>query len=257
MSLLLDRAIASLQAHHDDLALLVPTLTDEQLAGPSGASEWTVAQVLSHLGSGAEISRRPIAAASGQPFDDEDNQSVWARWDGSTPREQADGFVRHDARYLETLAALTPEQRESLSIDMGFLPAPVPLLVAVGMRLNEVAAHAWDVKVGLDPAATLDGAAAEVLFELFAGDLAFLLGFSGKADQLVGATTLAVPGGTIAISDAVRVATGPGETTATFDGPAEAVVRLLSGRLRAPYDAGVSVTGDVTLDELRAVFPGY
>lgn len=256
-ALLLDRAIASLRAHHDDLALLVPTLTDEQLAGPSGAAEWTIAQVLSHLGSGAEISRKPVAAAAGIPFDEEDNQSVWARWDGSTPREQAEGYVRHDARLLETLEALAPEQRATLSVDMGFLPAPVPLLVAVGMRLNEVAAHAWDVKVGLDPAASVDGAAAEVLLELFAGDLGFLLGFSGKADRLVGTTTVGYPGGALVVTDAVSVTTGPVDATATFDGPQEAVLRLLTGRLKAPYDAGVSVSGNVTLDELREVFPGY
>lgn len=257
MSLLLDRAIASLRAHHDDLALLVPTLSDEQLAGPSGASEWTLAQVLSHLGSGAEISRKPVAAASGQPFDEEDNQSVWARWDGSTPREQATAYVEHDARYLATLDALTPEQKATLSVDLGFLPAPVPLAVAVGMRLNEVANHAWDVKAGLDPDARVDSAAAEVLLELFAGDLAFLLGFSGKADRLDRPATVAVPGGAIVIGDAVAVTTGPVDATATFEGPQEAVVRLLSGRLRAPYEGGVKVRGDVTLDELRLVFPGY
>jgi uncharacterized protein (TIGR03083 family) len=214
-------------------------------------------QVLSHLGSGAEISRKPLAAASGQPYDEEDNQSVWARWDGSTPREQATAYVEHDARYLETVEALTPEQRAGLSVDLGFLPAPVPVAVAVGMRLNEVANHAWDVKAGLDPDARVDGAAAEVLVELLATDLAFLLGFSAKADQLGRTATVAVPGGAIVIGDGVSVTTGPVEATATFEGPQEAVVRLLSGRLRAPYDAGVSVTGDVTLDDLRRVFPGY
>ena len=34
-------------------------------------------------------------------------------------------------------------------------------------------------------------------------------------------------------------------------------MRLLSGRLGAEHAAGVSVTGNVTLDELRKVFPGY
>ena len=52
------------------------------------------------------------------------------------------------------------------------------------MRLNEVAQHAWDVVVGLDPAATLDPEAAEVLLDLFAGPMGFLLGFSGKPDAL-------------------------------------------------------------------------
>jgi uncharacterized protein (TIGR03083 family) len=256
-ALLLDRAIASLRAHHDDLALLVPTLTDEQLTGPSGASEWTLAQALSHLGSGAEISRKPIAVAAGLDANSEDNQAVWARWDGSSPQQQAAALIEHDRAYVETVEALTAEQKAGLSIDLGFLPAPVPLVVAVGMRLNEVANHVWDVKAGLDPQATVDGAAAAVLLELFADPLSFMLGFSAKADQLAAPTTLAVPGGAIVVTDSVSVTTGPAEATATFDGPQEAVVRLLTGRLRPPYDAGVSVSGNVTLDDLRAVFPGY
>ncbi|WP_244928366.1 maleylpyruvate isomerase family mycothiol-dependent enzyme [Nocardioides sp. W7] len=254
---LLDRAITSLRAHHDDLATLVPTLTDEQLVGPSGASEWTLAQVLSHLGSGAEISRRPIAVAAGLDVTAEDNQAVWARWDGSTPQEQAAAYVEHDRAYIETVESLTDEQKAGLSIDLGFLPAPVPLSVAIGMRLNEVANHVWDVKVAVDPAARIDAEAAAILVELFAGDLSFLLGFSAKADQLDGSVTVAFPGGGLAIADSVTVTTGPVVAAATFDGPQEAVVRLLSGRLRPPYDAGVGVTGDVSLDDLRKVFPGY
>ena len=65
MTTLADRTIAALRTTHDDLAALVPGLTDEQLAGPSGASEWTVAQVLSHLGSGAEIGLATLETALG------------------------------------------------------------------------------------------------------------------------------------------------------------------------------------------------
>ena len=32
---------------------------------------------------------------------------------------------------------------------------------------------------------------------------------------------------------------------------------LLTGRLKEPYAAGVTVDGNVTLDDLRRVFPGY
>lgn len=50
----------------------------------------------------------------------------------------------------------------------------------------------------------------------------------------------------------------PGETsTATFHGSAGAAVRLLSGRLGPKHSAGLNVDGNVTLDELRRVFPGY
>lgn len=255
---LLDRAVAALRRHHDQLAELVPDLSDDdQLTGPSGASEWSVAQVLSHLGSGAEISRKPIARAAGLELTEEDNQSVWARWDAATPRQQATSYVVHDRAYVEAIESLSAEQRAGLSVDLGFLPAPVPLTVAIGMRLNEVANHAWDVRVALDPAARVDAEAAEVLVELFADELSFLLGFSSKPDQLDGPATIAIPGGAIVVGDAVALTTDAVQPTATFEGAQEAAVRLLSGRLRPPYDAGVRVTGGVSLDELRRVFPGY
>lgn len=252
-----DRAIAALRANHDTLAALVPSLTEDQLAGPSGASEWTVAQVLSHLGSGAEISRKPIATAAGKRVEAEDNESIWARWNASSPAEQASGFVQHDAAYLDTVEALSAGQRDALSVDLGFLPQPVPMTVALGMRLNEVANHAWDVRVGLDPSAGVDPDAADLLLELFGGPLAFLLGFSGKADQISQPVRVAIPGGGIEITDTVTVTSELDEPTATFEGPAEAAVRLLSGRLGDEHAAGVSVSGNVTLDELRKVFPGY
>ncbi|WP_297622368.1 maleylpyruvate isomerase family mycothiol-dependent enzyme [Nocardioides sp.] len=252
-----DRAVAALRANHDTLAALVPTLSEEQLARPSGATEWTVAQVLSHLGSGAEIARTPIATAAGQQVEPEDNQSIWARWDASSPTEQAAGFVTHDAAYLDTVEALDPGQHDSLTIDLGFLPQPVPLVVALGMRLNEVANHAWDVRVAFDPSASVDADSAELLVELFRGPLAFLLGFSAHADQIERDVRLAIPGGSIEITDTVTVTGVSDAPTATFEGPTEAVVRLLSGRLSAEHAADVNVSGNVTLDQLRKVFPGY
>ena len=257
MTTLVDRTIAALRANHDALAALVPTLSEEQLTSASGATEWTVAQALSHLGSGAEITRKPIATAAGQEVEVEENQSIWGRWNALSAAEQAAGFVKHDAAYLDTVEALSTVQRDSLMIDLGFLPEPVPLLVALGMRLNEVANHAWDVRVGVDPSATVDPESAELLVELFRGPLAFLLGFSAKADAIEREVRLAIPGGALEITDAVTVTDSVDHPTATFEGPAEAVVRLLSGRLGPEHAAGVSVTGSVTLDELRKVFPGY
>lgn len=252
-----DRVVAALSANHDTLAALVPTLSEEDLQSPSGATEWTVAQALSHLGSGAEIGRKPIAAAAGEQVEAEDNQSIWARWNAASPADQAAEFVKHNAAYLDTIEALSSEQREGLLVDLGFLPEPVPLLVALGMRLNEVANHAWDVRVGVDPHATVDTESAQLLVELFGGPLAFLLGFSTKPDELEQEVRLDIPGGALEITDAVTVSGPIDHATATFDGPAEAVVRLLSGRLRPEHSADVRVTGNVTLDELRKVFPGY
>ena len=256
MSQLVDRTITALRSEHDVLAGLVRTLTDDQLVATSGAAEWTVAQVLSHLGSGAEIGRAPIARAAGETVVVEDNQAIWARWDASAPRAQAEGFLEHNGRWLEMVEAFTSEQRSSLTVDLRFLPEPVPLLTALGMRLNEVANHSWDVRVALDPHAGVDADSAEVLVELLAGPVGFMLSFVAKPAELEGPVSVAIPGAGLVIDNTVTVVNHLESPSATFNGPAEAFIRLVSGRLKPPHDNGVTVDGNVTLDDLRRVFPG-
>ena len=257
MSQLVDRTITALRAEHDTLAGLVSTLTDDQLAATSGAAEWTVAQALSHLGSSAEIGRAPIARAAGQTVAAEDNQTIWARWDTSAPRAQAEGFLEHNSRWLDTVEAFTPEQRSALTVDLGFLPEPVPLATALGMRLNEVANHSWDVRVALDPHAGVDAVSAEVLLDLLAGPVGFMLSFIAKPAELAGPVSVAIPGAGVVIDDTVTVIDHLESPSATFNGPPEAFIRLVSGRLKPPHDNGVTVKGNATLDDLRRVFPGY
>ncbi|MFL6123886.1 maleylpyruvate isomerase family mycothiol-dependent enzyme [Actinophytocola sp.] len=257
MSQLVDRTVTALRREHDMLAGLVRSLDDDQLAVGSGAAEWTVAQVLSHLGSGAEIGRAPIARAVGETVAGEDNQTIWARWDASAPRAQAEGFLEYNGRWLETVEALTPEQRSSLTVDLGFLPEPVPLLTALAMRLNEVANHSWDVRVAFDPHAGVDADSAAVLVDLLAGPLGFMLNFLAKPAELTDPVSVAIPGGGLVIDDAVTVVDHLESPSATFNGPAEGFVRLTSGRLKAPFDKGVTIDGSVTLDDLRRVFPGF
>src|SRR3954447_1039922 len=105
MTTLADRSITALRSVHDQLAAIVPTLTDSQLTGPSGASEWTLAQVLSHLGSGGEITLVTYQAAldgieaPGQDF----NETVWDRWNALSPQEQAGGVIARSAAVVEFL----------------------------------------------------------------------------------------------------------------------------------------------------------
>jgi uncharacterized protein (TIGR03083 family) len=259
MTELTDRIIASLASHHTTLATVAEHLRDDQLTAPSGASEWTIAQVFSHLGSAAELGLPPLAAAvSGEPTPARDNQAVWDRWNAMPPGEQATGFVEHHARLVEFLTGLTPEQRDSARVDLGFLPEPVPLSTAVGMRLNEVAQHGWDVRVGLDPSATLDADAAVILLELYSGELGFLLGFAAKADALDEPTEVEIGDYALVVGDSVEVRAGQTAPTAKFEGQPEAAVRLMGGRLTpARTPEGVRVAGNVSLDQLRRVFPGY
>ncbi len=257
MTELADRAIAALHVEHDVLVALLANLDRDQLDSPSGADGWTVAQVLSHLGSGAEIGRAPIARAAGESVELEDNGTIWARWDAASPADQAIGFVEHNTRWLETVEALTPAQRSSLTVDFGFLPEPVPLVTALGMRLNEIANHAWDVRVAFDPGAEVNADSAVVLVDLFAGPLGFLLGFYAKPAELSESAVVAVPGGGLVIEDGVTVVGGLESSSATFHGSPGAFIRLLSGRLKEPHGEGVTVEGNVTLDDLHRVFPGF
>jgi uncharacterized protein (TIGR03083 family) len=262
MTTLADRTIAALRTIHDELADLTPGLSDAQLSGPSGAAEWSIAQVLSHLGSGSEIALAGLSATvDGTPAPGQDfNQGVWDRWNALKPQDQAEGFLEHDARLVTAYEALTTEQRETLEIDLGFLPAPLPVASVAGMRLNEAAQHSWDVRVALDPAAAISGEQAQLLAEHLAGSLAFMTGFIGKADALPAPAVVDIEGSGfgIVIADGVSLSDAAPTPTATFVGPLESAIRLIGGRLGTTYTpAGVEVTGALTLDDLRTVFPGY
>jgi uncharacterized protein (TIGR03083 family) len=258
MSELVDQTIAELRANHDRLAAFVAELTEVQLKAQSGAAQWSVADVLSHLGSGAEIQHHTVSrAVSGDSGDALVNQEIWDRWNALPPVEQAAGFVASDERLVSLFESLTAEQWSSVQVDLGFLPAPVSLATPLAMRLNEQTLHGWDARVGVESNAGLSDEAAVLVLQHYTDTMSFMLGFIGKADVLDRSVRLAVGDRVIAIEDAVGLEDG-GEATATYDGPLESVVRLLAGRLSPEHTpAGVRVTGNVTLDELRRVFPGY
>jgi uncharacterized protein (TIGR03083 family) len=258
-----DATISALRSTHDELAAVVRGLDDEQLLAPSGAAEWPVAQVLSHLGSGAEIGLATLRAATGAGESPGDgfNQSVWDRWNAMSPREQAEAFVESDEALVAAYEALTTEQRADLQVQLGFLPRPLPLAALAGMRLNEAAQHSWDARVALDDGAAIADDTASLVVEHYAAGLGFLLGFIGKADALSepAHVTLGDLGLSLSVTDTVALAPTDGvQPTATFTGPPDAVARLLSGRLSPRWTPdAVSVTGNVDLDDLRRVFPGY
>ena len=264
MSELADRTIDAVHLTSERLARLVGTLTDDDLATRSGASEWTVAQVLSHLGSGAEITLATLRAAqAGTERPGDANQAVWARWDAMSPREKADGYLRAAGELDRAYAELDPAQRSSLRVPMAFLPEPADVDLFTGMRLNEAAIHAWDVEVAFDRAATIPDDVAAVLVEQYRGPLAFLLGFAGKPQELDGPATLTVratsPDMTLGLTlaDQARLTDAPERSDGELHLPAEALPRLLTGRLReADEERGVRADGAVSLDDLRRVFPG-
>ncbi|BCY11405.1 maleylpyruvate isomerase family mycothiol-dependent enzyme [Actinoplanes sp. L3-i22] len=262
MTTLAGRTIAALRSEHDTLAGTVPSLTTDQLTGPSAASEWTVADVLSHLGSGAEITLGGLRAALGETEKPGPgfNQGIWDRWNALSPQDQAAGWLASDEALVAALESIPEDRHEDLKVDIGFLPEPLSLASFAAMRLSEVVLHNWDVRAGVDPAAALSDESAQLLAEHLSAGISFLLGFIGKpaAERESAVVEVAKTPYRIVLDDQARLTTEDVPATATFDGPLEAVIRLIYGRLAPQYTpAGTDTTGNISLDELRTTFPGF
>jgi uncharacterized protein (TIGR03083 family) len=258
-----DETIKALRSGHDDLAALVRGFTADDLARPSGAAKWDVSQVLSHLGSGAEISLAILDGALGgtSNLGGDFNQRVWARWDAMSREERAEGFLNASESLLRRYEGLDAPTRESLRIDLGFLPAPVDLATAGGLRLNEFTHHTWDVKVAFDPGAALAPEATPLLFD----QVAMLIGFLGRPAEL-GDRPVTIAVNTTSpdrsfgldVGEAVTIVESPGSPDAVLTAPAEWWLRLVVGRHAPEHTpAAVELTGSITLDDLRRVFPGF
>ena len=145
--------LAALESSVARLASLVQGLPPEQLKDQSYASQWSIADVLSHLGAGAVIMRRGIdAAASGDAVEDGFNQLVWDEWNAKTPDAKASDALVADRALVDRLRATTDDERASFKFSLG------PMVLAydrfVTLRLSEHVLHTWDIEVALHPDAT-------------------------------------------------------------------------------------------------------
>jgi uncharacterized protein (TIGR03083 family) len=228
------------------------------LEGPSYCSEWTVAQVFSHLGSGAEIFARVFAAAAsgGAAPGREDFSPIWEAWNAKGPTQQARDYVTANSALLDQLERLDDGTLAGMSLDI--FGATRDTAGLVRMRLNEQVLHAWDVAVALDPA--------EELFALAVPEiLAALPAIAGWAGKATGAThDVAVhtvdPSADFLLSIgehvSLRPGAGDGEHAARLELPAAALIRLVYGRLDPDHTPQGVGAADVEMDDLRAAFPG-
>jgi uncharacterized protein (TIGR03083 family) len=249
---------AVLTASHDRLAAALGNLTLDQATTQSYDDEWSVAQVASHLGSGAEIFRLHIAAgAHGEPAAENDVYvPIWDAWNAREPLDQVRDAVATGAAFLGDVAALTDDERERWHLDLWGMSLDLSGVLA--LRLNEHALHTWDVVVTFDPAATVPEDATTYVLEA----LPMVAGWAGKPSE----EQVSVEVRTTSPERAFHLDVGPGgvrlspslddTAAATLTLPAEAFVRLVYGRLD-PDHTPASVTADgVDLDLLRTVFPG-
>jgi uncharacterized protein (TIGR03083 family) len=124
----------------------------------------------------------------------------------------------------------------------------------LGMRLSEHATHTWDIAVALDPAARIAPDAVDLLIDTAPR----MAGFIGKKAQAPATIAVAVTGPerafTLDTGGVSVLPAGEETTTASVALPAEAFIRLLSGRIGE--GAEVEASG-VTVAELKSVFPGF
>jgi uncharacterized protein (TIGR03083 family) len=248
--------IRALRGSHDRFAALVSPLDDTAIEGPSYDDDWTIAQVASHLGSQAEIFGLFLdaglsgqAAPGGEAF-----PPIWDKWNSRTPALQVADSVRANEEFVTRVEGLSESERAAFALAAFGLE--LDLSGMAGMRLGEHALHTWDVAVALDPTA---GVAADAT-DLLVDSLPAMAARTGKAAE--NGRTVVIE--TVEPARKFVLTTGPEVTLAVGDGsapadvrlPAEALVRLVYGRLDADHTPA-GFADEAVLAELRQVFPGF
>jgi len=253
--------IAALRHSHERLASLVRAVSEDFLTSRSYCTDWSVAQVLSHLGSGAEIALMMLdSALSGEPMDRSGFAPIWDAWNAKTPAQQAAGCLPADEAHISRLEGLTGAELDSINVD--FFGMQLDAAGVVRLRLSEHAVHTWDVAAAIDPEAVV----APDAVALLTGHLPWLAERTGRpGDQPL---RVRLRGSNpdldllLEVADKVTLAPWQAEGTGPVDGEigmsTEGLLRLFYGRLDAGHTPPATVTGaPALLDQLRAVFPGY
>jgi uncharacterized protein (TIGR03083 family) len=250
--------LATLHASHDRLAAALGNLTADQATTQSFCDDWSVAQVASHLGSGAEIFRLHLAAgAKGEEAMENDAfPPIWDAWNAKAPLDQVRDALATDAAFLDDVDALTDDERERWHLNLFGMEQDLSTFLQ--LRLNEHAVHSWDVIVSFDPTATLPDDATTYVVDSLAG----VVGWAGKPAK----AQVSVEVRTTSPERAFHLVLGPGGAAlkpslddtdaAELLLPSEAFVRLVYGRLDPEHTPGTVVARGIDLDLLRTAFPG-
>ncbi|HZZ97290.1 MAG TPA: maleylpyruvate isomerase family mycothiol-dependent enzyme [Jatrophihabitantaceae bacterium] len=251
---------AALDDSHDRLVAALSPLDPEQVAAPSYDDGWTIAQVASHLGSGAEIFALFLeAGVAHTPAPGADAFGpVWDQWNAKTATAQAADAVIADAAFLDRLDTLSADEQQQWRLDM--FGSEQNLTGLLQMRLGEHALHTWDIVVALDAHARVSAAATRLLIDAVAG-IVDRAGKPATSPRRVHVTTtdperafhldIDSDGARLSPTDA-----GGDDGDGRLQLPAEAFIRLVYGRLDPAHTPAAAVADGVSLDELRSTFPG-
>jgi uncharacterized protein (TIGR03083 family) len=251
--------ISVLRASHGNLADAVAALGPGRATDQSYCRDWSVAQVLSHLGSGAEISLLTLRPRSAKASPRAGRfPPIWDRWNAKAwpTRSPTAGRRRGAHRRLEQL---TGDQLDGIKVSL--LGMDLDAAGLIGLRLGEHTMHTWDVAVIANPDARLPADAVDLLIDNVARFLGPRL---GKPQDPPLTVHLTVTGPdrdwTLTAADTVTVTDGgaaDGGAVSEVRLPSEALLRLAYGRLDPSHTPAAVEADPAVLDRLRAVFPGF
>jgi len=250
----------ALRRSHDRLVAVLAPLDAQKINGPSYDSEWTIAQVASHLGSGAEIFGGFLQAGLTRtpPPGPEANPPIWHAWNSRSGVELREEAIKADHALVAGFESATDAEREAF--ELSIFGMDLDFASFARMRLSEHAVHSWDIAVALDPAAQVAPEPVTLLID----SLGPAAARSGKPAPQPYTVLLVVAdlGGAYLVSAGDTTSFEPAAADSSADGtvsmPAEAVLRLVYGRLDPEHTPpSVVQTGDRGLADLRQVFQGF
>jgi uncharacterized protein (TIGR03083 family) len=249
--------LEALRASVARLRAIVEGFDAEHLRRRAYPTEWTVADVLSHLGSGAVIMRGRLDAGLGGPaFSDDMAQPIWDEWNAKSPDAKAADGLAADRALLARFDAVIDE---AAGVQFTLGPITVDFEGLIDLRLNEHVLHTWDVEVVLDPNATVPAAAASVVVD----NLEMMVRWTGKptgSERDLHVHTVDPARDFMLSLGKDSVALGPYETNvanpvgADVELSADALIRIVYGRFDT--DHASPVRAEIDVDELRRAFPG-
>lgn len=219
-----------------------------------------MAQVLSHLGSQAEIFQLFFDAGlhGGDPPTGEAFQPIWAAWDAKSPEQQmADCFAANE-KLVAFVEVLGEAELARFRLDMFGRQLDVAALLR--MRLSEHAMHTWDVEVTFDADAAVAPEAVDLLIDGVGETVARAAKTPPEPFDVVIATTEPDRNFELHAADQVSLRQLDGTTAdaARIELPAEAFLRLVYGRLDDTHPAhGPVRTQGADFARLTAIFEGF
>jgi uncharacterized protein (TIGR03083 family) len=248
----------ALRASQRRLADTLAEIPADEVGRPAYTKDWTVAQVASHLGSGAETFLLFLAAGvdgTAAPGV-EQFQPIWDRWNAKPPDEQVHDALAADTAFLDAVDSLTGVQQQTWRLQM--FGTDRDLAGLLRMRLAEHSLHTWDIAVVVDRAAVVPADAAGLVVE----NLPMIVQYVAKPTapmtvrietvdpELMVELALDPDGSRLNLSAAAE------HGAPVMRMPAEAFVRLLYGRLDPDHTPPSVHAEPDLLDTLRSTFPG-